>query len=151
MDRDSVAAAADRVSDERARLLPVLTGLFVAQQASYCLGYGAGTGDRPIHDVQLVAWVALSTVMLLVLTTGGAWFHSRAVRRRANDEVTRAHRDAALGIGFIASMVACIVLYLVSMTVPVPGREAVHAVMSIGIATALLRFAVLERRATQNG
>jgi hypothetical protein len=125
--------------------------LFIAQQASYFLGFGAGTGDLQIHNVQLLSWVALSTVMLLVLTTGGAWFHPREVRRRANDEVTRAHRNAALSLGFIASMITCIVLYLVSMTMSVLGLEAVHLVMSVGIATALLRFTFLERRATQNG
>ena len=151
MERDSVSAAADRVSDRRARMLPFMAFLLLSQQASYFLGFGAGTGDRQVHNVQLVSWIALSTVMLLVLTTGGAWFHSREVRRIANDEVTRAHRNAALSIGFIASMVACIVMYLVSMTEPVPGREAVHLVMSVGIAAALLRFAFLERRATKNG
>ena len=89
--------------------------------------------------------------MLLVLITGGAWFHPRAVRRLANDEVTRAHRDASLGIGFVASMATCIVIYLVSISASVPGREAAHLIMSVGIATALVRFAFLERRATRNG
>lgn len=125
--------------------------LFVAQQSSYFLGFGAGTGDRQIHHVQLVSWLALSAIMLLVLTTGGAWFHRREVRRLANDEATQAQRNAALAIGFIASMVTCMIVYLVSMSVSMQGREAVHLVMSIGIATALLRFAFLERRATQNG
>lgn len=151
MERNSVNAAADRANDKRAQLLPGMAVLFILHQASYFLGFGAGTGDRQIHNVQLVSWVALSTVMLLVLTTGGAWFHSREVRRLANDEATRAHRNAALSIGFVMSMVACIIMYLVSMTMPVLGREAVHLIMSVGIATALLRFAFLERRATQNG
>lgn len=132
-------------------MLPLMAILFVAQQASYFLGFGAGTGDRQIHDVQLISWLALSTIMLLVLTTGGAWFHRREVRRLANDEATRAHRNAALGTGFIASMITCMIVYLVSMSGSMPGREAVHLVMSVGIATALVRFAFLERRATQNG
>ncbi len=151
MGRESTQAMADRVSDRHARMLPLLAFLFIAQQACYFLGFGAGTGDRPIHNVLLVSWVALSTTMLLVLTTGGAWFHRREVRRLANDEVTRAHRHAALSLGFIASMATCIIVYLVSIGSAVPGREAVHLVMSAGIATGLVRFALLERRALQNG
>jgi len=151
MKQGSVIAAADRVSDRRARALPFITFLFVGQQALYFLGFGAGTGDQQIHNVLLVSWAALSAIMLFVLTTGGAWFHPRAVRRLVNDEVTCAHRSTALSTGFVASMVACMVVYVVSITEVVEGLEAAHLVMSVGIASALLRFAFLERRAAQNG
>ncbi|RZF58636.1 hypothetical protein EWE75_24320 [Sphingomonas populi] len=150
MPQDSASSIADRVNDRRARVLPVMVVIYVAQQLSYFLGTGAGTGDAPIQNIQLVSWLALSTTILLLLTTGGAWFYPRKVRRLANDEATRAHRDAALCLGFIASMIVCMVVYFVSMSRAVPGREAVHLVMSVGIAVALVKFAILERRAARH-
>ena len=151
MGRESVSAAAERLSRKRARAMPILAIIFITQQASFFLGTGLGTGDQPIHNVQVISWLALTTVMLLMLTTGGGWIYSRQVRELANDESTRAHRDAALRLGFIASMIACILIYVVSLRETVLGRDAVHLVMSVGIATALLRFAFLERRALKDG
>jgi hypothetical protein len=151
MGQESANAAAERLSGKRARAMPWLATLFIAQQLSYFLGTGAGTGDRPIHNVQVISWLALSAAMLLMLTTGGGWIYSRRVRELANDDSTRAHRDAALRIGFIASMVTCMVVYVVSLGVPLLGQEVVHLVMSVGIATALVRFAFLERRAFKDG
>jgi hypothetical protein len=150
MRQESANAAAERLSSKRARALPWLSVLFIAQQASYFLGTGAGTGDLPIHNVQIISWLALSSVMLLVLATGGGWSYSRQARELANDESTRAHRDAALRIGFLASMATCIVVYVISLGVPLPGQDAVHMVMTAGIATALVRFALLERRALKD-
>lgn len=151
MSQDSTNAMAERASNRRMQALPVITALYCAQQAAYFLGTGAGTGDAPIHNVLSVSWLALSVTMLLFLTTGGVWFHPRDVRRLANDELTRAHRDAALCVGFIASMVACVIVYLVCIDRPVQGRDAVHVIMSFGIAVALVRFAFLERRAARRG
>ena len=67
------------------------------------------------------------------------------------DELTRAHRSDAFRVGYLAAMFGCIVLYVISLIEQLTGREAVHMVMTIGIAAALLRFGFLERRALIDG
>jgi len=139
------AAKAERLTSQRARMLPVLAVLFLGQQASYFSG--GWEGDRTVDHVRISAWLVLSVVLLLALTTGGGWIYSKRVRDLANDESTRAHRADAFQWGFIAAMGACILMYGISLFEPVGGREAVHMVMTIGLATALIRFGWLERRA----
>ena len=48
-------------------------------------------------------------------------------------------------------MAACVLLYLVSFYEPLTGRDALHLVMTFGIAAALVRFGFLERRALRDG
>jgi len=139
------AAKAEQLSRRRARALPVLGILFLTQQVTFFTG--AGSGERTVDHVQIGAWLVLSIVLLLALTTGGGWIYSKRVRDLANDESTRAHRADAFQWGFIAAMGACILMYGISLFEPVGGREAVHMVMTIGLATALIRFGWLERRA----
>lgn len=141
------AAKAEELTRRRARMLPVLAVLFVGQQASYFSGGGGAPAGGPPGKVHIAAWFVLSIVILVALMTGGGWVYSRNVRRLANDESTRAHRDRAFRIGFISSMVACMVLYLVTLFLPLSGRDAVHAVLTVGILATLLCFAFLERRA----
>ncbi len=147
--RDSTdAAKAEQLSRRRARALPVLGILFLTQQVTFFTG--AGSGERTVDHVQIGAWLVLSIVLLLALTTGGGWIYSRSVRELANDELTRAHRDIAFRIGFLASMAGAITLYAISLFEPISGREACHLIMTIGIAAALLRYGYLERRAMPN-
>jgi hypothetical protein len=142
------AAKAERLTSRRARMLPVLAVLFLGQQASYFTG--SWDGDRTVDHVKISAWLVLSVVLLLALTTGGGWIYSKRVRDLANDESTRAHRADAFEWGFVAAMCGCIAMYAISLFEPVAGREAVHVVMTIGIATALVRFGWLERRAARD-
>jgi hypothetical protein len=145
----SDAAQAEKLSRKRARSLPILAVIFITQQATFFAGFGQG--DRAVDNVQVGAWLILSIVLLLFLATGGGWIYSRAVRDLANDELTQAHRNDAFRVGFLASMMGCIVLYVISLIEPLSGREAVHLVMTAGIVAALLRFGVLERRALMDG
>lgn len=145
MNEISDAAKAEKLSSRRARALPALAVIFLAQQASYFTG--AGHGDRVVDRVQIGAWLVLSVVLLLALATGGGWIYPRRVRELANDEATRAHRADAFRVAFLMTMTTAIALYLVSLFEPLGGRDAVHIIMTLGIATALLRFGMLERRA----
>jgi Na+-driven multidrug efflux pump len=140
---------ADRLSRRRARMLPVLAIFFLAQQVSYFSG--PDLGMRAVDHVKIAAWLLLSIVMLLVLVTGGFWFRPKAVRALLDDEVTLANRAAALRIGFITTMTTAIALYFVSLFEPMSGRQAIHVLMSVGIAAALVRFGMLERRALKGG
>ena len=145
----SNAEQAEALSRRRVRVLPFLAIIFLLQQTTYFTGGGAG--DRTVDHVHIAAWLVLSVVLLLALATGGGWIHSRAVRDLANDEATRAHRDDALRAGFFVSMAACVLLYLISFYEPLTGRDALHLIMTVGIAAALLRFGFLERRAFKDG
>jgi hypothetical protein len=139
------SAKAEQLSKRRARALPIFGILFLTQQAIFITG--TGSGDRTVDHVQIGAWLVLSIVLLLALTTGGGWIYSRSVRDLATDELTRAHRDKAFRMGFLASMSGAIVLYAITLLEPLSGREAIHLIMTIGIVTALLRLGLLERRA----
>ncbi|HEY0012311.1 MAG TPA: hypothetical protein VGB79_05605 [Allosphingosinicella sp.] len=141
---------ADRLSRRRARMLPVLAIIFLTQQATYFVSR-VEDGTRSVDHVKIAAWLVLTIVMLLMLTTGGFWFKSRNVRALMDDEVTVANRTAGMRIGFLAAMLGAIALYFVTFFEPVSGREAIHMITTIGIGAALLRFGFLERRAHRDG
>lgn len=137
---------ADRLSRRRVRMIPGLAAIFLVQQASYFSGQ-IEDGAKTVDHVKIAAWLVLSIALLLFLTTGGFWFHSRGVRELLNDEATRANRIEGLRVGFIATMAAGIALYFIALFEPFGGRDAIHLLMTVGIAGALLRFGQLERRA----
>jgi predicted permease len=140
---------ADRLSRRRARMLFALAIIFLAQQVSYLSG--PDTGMRTVDHVKIAAWLVMSIVLLLLLTTGGFWFYSRKVRELMEDDVTRANRGDAIRFGFMAMMTAGIILYFVSLYEPMSGRQAIHLLTSVGIGVALFRFGFLERRAHKDG
>jgi len=143
------SAQAERLSRKRAKALPAFAAIFIAQQASF---FASETGrGRTVDHVPDVAWLVLTLVLLLALATGGRWIYSREVRLLANDESTRVHRDDAFRTGFVASMIACIAIYLIGMFDPLAEREVLHLVVTAGMTTALLRFGFLERRALRDG
>lgn len=148
-DSDSDFATADRLSRRRARMLPVLAMIFITQQAAFFSN--AVESVRNVDRVKISAWVVLSLVMLLALWSGGFWFRRKAVRDLLDDEVTRAHRADAMSLGFVCAMLAGVATYILSMFEPLHAREALHLVVSIGIASAMLRFGFLERRAHRVG
>ncbi len=142
----SIAEQAERLSRRRARMLPLLALLYLSQQASFFASVPADP-ERAVDHFKIGAWVLLSLVLLAALTTKGFWFHSRAVREMVDDETTRAHRVAALGWGFVMSVLSAVALFVLSTVEPISAREAIHVIVSLGIVTAIIRFAMLERRA----
>ena len=138
---------ADRLVHRRARMMPAMATIFLAQQASYFSGRRLGEGSRLVDHVAIGGWLALSIVLLMAFATGGSWWRSANVRALMNDESTRLHRAEGFRFGFLATMVAAIALYVLSLFEPLSGRDAIHVLMSAGIAAALIRFGLLERRA----
>ena len=109
--------------------------------------FGGFDGTRTVDHLKVAAWLVLSVVMLLALATGGFWFRPSGVRALMDDEPTRANRTEAFRVGFLVTMAGAIALYFASLFEPLGGREAIHVLMTLGIAAALLRFGFLERRA----
>ncbi|HEX8366758.1 MAG TPA: hypothetical protein VF603_15875 [Allosphingosinicella sp.] len=141
---------ADRLGRMRARMLPALALMFIVQQISF---FTSRIEDpaRLVDSVKIGAWLVMSIALLLILTTDGAWLQRPSVRALLNDEATRAHRAAAARVGFIASTLGGVCLYFISFLEPVGGRDAIHLLVTISLAAALLRFGFLERRAHRGG
>ena len=144
----SVTERADYLSKRRARMLPLLAIIFLSQQATYF-----STPSHSPHSadqVKIAAWLVLSVLLVAALATKGFWLESREIRDLLDDENTRANRVEAMRIGFFCAMVAGFAVYFLTMIEPLTAREAVHVITSAGIAAALIRWGMLERRAHQD-
>lgn len=148
MSEKSLGERADELTSRRARMFPMMAIIFLAQQASYL---SDTHGSRPVDHFKIGAWIVLSLVLLAALYTGGFWMKSRQMRELLNDESTRANRATALGDGFLAAILTAIACYFINQQEPMRGDEAAHLVVTLGIVTALVRFGMLERRASRDG
>lgn len=142
----SVAEKAEFLTNRRARMLPALVIIFLSQQVTF-FSQLSGGGHVSAEKAKISAWLLLSVVLLLGLATKGFWLERKEVRALVDDENTRANRTDAMRWGFLFAMSSAIGVYILTMFQAVTGREAVHIILSFGIAAALLRWAVLERRA----
>ena len=140
--------AAERLSARRTRMWPILAILLVTQQGAF---FANSNGDRTVDHVKISAWLVMSAVILLALVTGGGWIYPKRVRDLANDEATQVHRLKALRTGFVAAMLACLVLYFLTFFEQIAVREAIHIVTTAGLMAALLSFALMERRTARDG
>jgi hypothetical protein len=142
-------ARAERVGRRRAGAMTVLAMLFLTQQGVYL-----SLPDHLVRAVDFVrasAWVLLTLAFLAALYTGGSWFERREIRALVDDESARAHRADALALGFLFAMLVGAGLYVAAMFTPLTGRLAIHAMVSAGLCTAMIRFGMLERRAYRGG
>ena len=142
----SVAEKAEWLSKRRARMLPALAVIFLSQQATF-FSQMSGGEHVSAEKAKISAWLVLSVVMLFGLATKGFWLEPKEVRDLVDDENTRANRNEAMRWGFLFAMGSAIGVYILTMFDTVTGREATHIIMSFGIAAAILRWGVLERRA----
>jgi multisubunit Na+/H+ antiporter MnhB subunit len=140
---------AERISRSRAKLFALQGLMFIVWQALFFVG----ETDNPMRTAtvfKVSAWLVWAVVLLLLLATGGALLRGRGVRHLLNDELTRMNRARSFVMGFWASALAAIALYIVTMFEPVSGREAIHIILSAGIGAALLTFAARERRSAES-
>ena len=143
----SVAEKAEYLSKRRARMLPALAVIFLSQQATFFSTVNS-PAPHSAYTVKISAWLVLSIVLLLALSTKGFWLERKEVRDLIDDENTRANRNEAMRWGFLFSMAAAIAVYALTLfNVTTTARDAVHIVMTVGIAAALIRWGLLERRA----
>ena len=139
----SDAELADHLSRRRARMLPVLGLFFIMQQSAF---WSNPPAERAVDHVRIGAWVVLTGVILFTLSTNGFWFRSAKVRAMIDDELTRANRTSAMHWGFVAAMIAGMLVYVVEGVTQFTAREVIHLIVSAGIVMALVRFGLLERR-----
>ena len=139
---------ADRISRRRARMLPVLGIYFLAGQAVFLRQ--AAEPER-IASFKISAWLVWAVVLLLALAFAGGQFHGPKIRALVEDEVSRANRARGYAAGFWGGCIAAIALYVLTMFEPVTGREAIHIILTGTVASALIRFGTLERRALKDG
>lgn len=147
MEDVNLVEKAERLGRKRAQVFYVLTIVFFAGQGVY-FGAPEATRDSP---PRVGAWLILVLLMLVLLATGGFLIRGRAVRNLLNDENARANRIAAQAVGFWATILALMAVYVESMFDPVTLNQAVHIVGTIGVGAALLTFATRERRAHRLG
>lgn len=138
---------AERLGRKRSQIFFVLAMVFFAGQSIY-FGAPEATRDSP---PRVGAWLILVVLMLFLLATGGFLLSGRAVRDLLNDESSRANRLAAQAVGFWATILALLAIYVDSMFEVVSLNEAVHVVGTIGVGAALISFAARERRAHRLG
>jgi hypothetical protein len=146
----SVAEKAEYLGKRRARMLPALAVIFLSQQATF-FSQMSGAEHVSAERAKISAWLVLSVVLLFGLATKGFWLERKEVRELVDDENTRANRAEAMRWGFLFAMGSAIAIYVLTMFDVVTGRQAVHIVLSFGIAAALIRWGVLERRAHNFG
>jgi hypothetical protein len=153
----SPAEVAERLQRRRTRVLWVQVLLFLFWQTSYWTqrhGQPATVSFedlRSVDQVKISAFVVWAAALLVLLSVGGGLFRGRQVRALLNDEVTLAHRRMAFHSGYWAVMVACFALYVTSLFEPVALMDAVHVLLTVGVAVPALRFAMLERRSERHG
>lgn len=144
----TISQVADRLGGRRARVLLIFAIFYLGQQLTF---FASPLGTRMVDHFKIGSWAVMSAVLLGALVTGGFWLRTSALRAMLNDELSRAHRADALGVGSVLAMMTGIFLYVVSTAIPMTDREVIHLIVSIGIGGALIRFGMLERRADHVG
>lgn len=132
---------AEAVSRRRARFMPFLAVLLLAQQSAFW-----GWDGRAVTIVQMGVWIVMVVAMVWILLTGGGFRVPRDVKALADDEVTQANRAIAIRRGFLAAILAGILVFVVSPFEPITAQRAAHLIVSIGLAVALLSFGILENK-----
>ncbi|MEY4269145.1 MAG: hypothetical protein RLZZ58_361 [Pseudomonadota bacterium] len=134
---------AERLTKRRARVSTVLAVFFLGSMAT-SLGTDV-PASRP-ETLKLAAWIVWAAALLFLLAVGGGLFRSKAVRALMNDDTTVANRRDAMVAGFWAMIMTAFALYALTFFEDVSARETLRLMLSAGVATAVLRFGILERR-----
>lgn len=132
---------ADAISRRRARLMPLLAVLLIAQQSVFWTFDG-----RAVSIVQMTAWTVMVLAMTTLLVTGAGFLLPRDVRELADDDVTKLNRAVAIQRGFVAATLTAVIVFVVSPFEPIPAQRAAHLIVSLGLGIAMLSFGLLERK-----
>ena len=121
--------------------------------AFFVLSFVTSIGAQPSRPetFKIAAWLVWAAALLFFLAEGGGLLRGKAVRALMNDDVTAENRRSAMVSGFWATMLAAFPLYGLSFFVSLDARESIRTLLSIGVAVAVLRFGMLERRSLSDG
>ncbi|MDB5433437.1 MAG: hypothetical protein JWP35_4553 [Caulobacter sp.] len=140
-------AGAEKGAHRRTRALMFSAALFLIWQGVF---YKWGVPDSaPLNGpdrLKVAAWAVWALMLLVVLATGGGLLQSAKVRALMNDEVARHNRHSGLHYGFWGAMLAAFALYGLSFFTVLSVHQTIHALLTVSIGLALLRYAWLERR-----
>ena len=137
--------AGERFQRARRRGLFALTLLFALQSL-----FRSGVGDNPglllWSNVKLPAFMVWAAALLFMMTVPGGVF-LKAPRPALNDELTRKHRAGGFAAGLLAALATAVAMYFLTMFRTVTTREALHAVITLGVVATVFTFVFLEERA----
>ena len=127
---------ADRLSSRRAALMMVGAAVMLVLA-------GLDAASVPYDTARTIIWPIAVILWLGVLATGGGLFARHEIRGLVDDSVARANRHRAIESGFWAAMAMVLLLYFANFAWPL--RNALGMLSGIALATALGRYAWLER------
>lgn len=138
---------ADRLAEQRRRLLIVTAIGFVAWQAPLSDRVQAmSDGVFSIANIVSAGGFFVCAAVLLILFFGWArGVKDRKAQAVLEDELTRHNRAQALAAGFWSMLLAAAGMFALSLFYSIGGAEAAHLLITVGVAAPLLRFAFLER------
>lgn len=147
---------AERLTRRRANVMTIFALLLMSTQglsigAAERVGLLGGGAARTVDIVYLAAWLTMVAALLILLLTGGGLLRSAGMRRLLDDETTRDNRGRALTLGFVNAMATGLLIYLLTFFKAADARLAVHIVLTVGMASALLSFGHYERQALKGG
>ncbi|WP_265571593.1 hypothetical protein [Sphingomicrobium nitratireducens] len=133
----------ETLSARKAGMLGVVAIIYITQQI--------GNVGRELDTPRLIGWAVLSVLILGVLLTNGYWLMPKAVRNVLDDELTQSHRARSIRIALTVAMLSGFAFYATAPGLDWGIREAVHALVSLGLGAGLISLAVQEWRSTRNG
>lgn len=145
MELKQAVETADRMSRKRSVIVAIAAAAFLAVQVVARPFFVAGS--EADHHTQINFWALTAAVLLLALATGGGILNRRQLRALVNDEVSRAHRQAAIVAGYWVAMATAIGLYVLQGFYLLTGREVVYLIVTLSLLASLFSFSFLEFRA----
>jgi len=109
---------------------------------------GPETGARRLADnLADLGQLGFVIAMVALLYTGRKLFPraSKSTQAALEDDLVKSNRLAATKFGYIALMIASIILFLISGYMELNGRDVARLLLAIGVAVPIYSFVILER------
>jgi hypothetical protein len=139
---------AHRFSLRRSAMFLAILPVYVVAQIVVALELGE---RESVQWSTLIGTASLTVILLATVANGGAARRlPAAIFAAIDDEVTSANRLRAQQTGFWAAIGAAALAFGAAAVLPLNGLQGVHFTISMATAAAVLRFALLERRALRS-
>jgi hypothetical protein len=131
----SVAEKAERLARKRSIVAFVLGSILIVTQGQRMETGGAGP----------IAWALTGVTIAIFLLWASGVFRETALRGFLNDESSDLNRKRSLTIAFWNMIVTALFCYALSFVKPFGARDAIQIILTVGMSSALISFAGLER------